>query len=284
MRRLVFSSLPNRKGHHHIAITRVRPGERTVLHTHDFPEFFLTLEGSGIHYWNGRRYRLGSGELVFIRAADHHQFECGEGESLRLVNLALAPEWWTSLESLLAARAPEANPSGRRRLLSAREAAECARHLRWVLNGGREDPVALITTVALLAGALQTSPETAGLVPKADLARAPEWMARLVGELEEAETADQPVSHWQRRSGRSPEHLARCCRKYLGCTLTDIVNRARLNRVKAELRGGGGKVATMALEAGFHNLGHFYRTFRRMEGCSPKRWSAAHGAAATIPR
>lgn len=283
MRHLVFRSLRGRQEHHHIAVSRVRPGERTALHTHDFPEFFLTLEGSGTHYWNGRRNRLECGELVFVQATDHHRFECGERESLRLLNLALAPEWWKNLENLLAGHAPAGDTPRRRRVLDAREAAECGRHLRWVLNGGRDDAVALITTVSLLAGALRTPPEPGALAPHGDFARAPEWLARLVNELEDTEAGDRPLSHWQRRSGRSPEHLARCCRKYLGCTLTDLVNRARLNRVKVELRSGG-KVASSALEAGFHNLGHFYRTFRRVEGCSPKQWSNAHGAAATVPR
>jgi AraC family cel operon transcriptional repressor len=284
MRRLKFTDLGGRRQFHHVAATRVRPGERTTEHTHDFPELFLILEGSGVHAWNGRQYRLARGDLVLILAADSHQYRCGENETLRFVNLALAPRWWGSFETLLGADAPPSDPARRHRKLGARDLAVCTRVLDRLLSGDSDGAGALVAAVGILTDAVLASQETAALVPEADLSAAPEWLARLVYEMEGADSAVQPLGYWQKRSGRSPEHLARSCRRYLGVTLTEMVHRARLNRARAGLRGGEGKIADVALEAGFNNLGHFYRTFRRAEGCSPRKWSRTRGAASTVPR
>jgi YesN/AraC family two-component response regulator len=54
--------------------------------------------------------------------------------------------------------------------------------------------------------------------------------------------------------------------------------------VKAQLRRGEDKIAGLAIDAGYQNLGYFYRVFRRLEGCAPREWLKRYGGAATVPR
>ena len=287
MDRLLFHTLAGRREHHHIAATRVGAGEHTFIHTHDFPEFFLMLEGSGTHHWNGRRVAVERGDLTLILPSDAHYFECEKTESFQLVNLALAPGWWkdfTGLSGAWSARKPPAPDPVRHRKLTAHDAAECGRHLRSLLATSSREPAILIETVAVLVRSLRGAPDPLGSGPGAGHERAPDWLEKLIRELRDPESAALPISHWQKRSNRSPEHLARCCRKFLGCTLTDLVIRARLDRVKAGLREGSGKIASLAYDAGFQNLGYFYRTFHRAEGCTPKKWADSHAGGPTVPR
>jgi AraC family cel operon transcriptional repressor len=288
MTRLFFHTLAGRRVHHHIAATRVAAGESTFTHTHDFPEFFLMLEGSGIHRWNGVPVPVERGDLTLVLPADVHSFEGGETAPFQLVNLALAPEWWRDFAALAGSWSFPGRPrdagSARHRRLHAADADACGRHLRGLLATESGDPALLVEAVAVLLRALRSAPAPRGSGPDDGLAGAPDWLQRLVRELQERESTALPLSHWQKRSNRSPEHLARCCRRYLGCTLTELLIRARLERVKADLREGGGKIASVAYDAGFQNLGYFYRTFRRVEGTTPKRWASAHAGGPTVPR
>jgi YesN/AraC family two-component response regulator len=70
----------------------------------------------------------------------------------------------------------------------------------------------------------------------------------------------------------------------LGVPLSEVLNRARVAWVKDRLRHGEDKIAVLALEAGYQNLGYFYRVFRRLEGCAPRAWLAKHGGPAVVPR
>lgn len=112
----------------------------------------------------------------------------------------------------------------------------------------------------------------------------PEWLAAWREELRRGERLGEPVAYWQQRSGRSPEHLARRCRKFFGVPPTEIIARARVAWVQVRLRTGESKVAALALEAGFQNLGYFYRTFRRVTGVTPRAWATGMRADEAVPR
>jgi AraC family transcriptional regulator, dual regulator of chb operon len=282
MTRLIFATLAARRGAHHIDSTRVGARERTFVHTHDFPEIFLVLEGGGTHHWNGRPVPVARGDLVLILPRDVHCFECGPDESFQLINLALDPAWWRTFTAL-SGRWP-AREELRHRRLPSHEAGACGRQLKDLLTTHRKDPAILVETVASLIRALRADPEPVGPGTGADPSRAPDWLQRLVVEMRSPEASGMPLSFWQRRSNRSPEHLARSCRRFLGCTLTDIRLAARLERVKAGLRDSAAKVDALAYDAGFQNLGYFYRAFRKAEGCTPKQWALAHASGPTVPR
>lgn len=100
----------------------------------------------------------------------------------------------------------------------------------------------------------------------------PPWLQELVLEMNHPDLMVHRIRFWQERSLRCPEHLARCCRKHYGVTLTELLNRARIERAKFRLGSGDVKLAGVAYEVGFHNLGYFYRVFRQTQGCTPGQW------------
>jgi AraC family cel operon transcriptional repressor len=91
----------------------------------------------------------------------------------------------------------------------------------------------------------------------------------------------EPIRYWQKRSGRSPEHLARSCRTFFFCTPTDILNHRRIERAKMLLGSTDEKVIFIGYDCGFRNLANFYRNFSARTGMSPRTWRL-HGSA-TVP-
>lgn len=285
MPRLIFARLPGRQQHHHIAVTRLRARQATSLHTHDFPEFFLVTHGRGTHRWNGRDRALARGSFAFVRATDEHCYVAGAEDGLEFVNVALAPAWWNSFRTLFAPPLfPTTNVTTKtERVLDAATTTRLAVQLHALLERGAVDQALLVETATALARAslgpaLPAAPGADRAVPL------PEWLARVARDMRDPALVARPLAFWQRHSGRSAEHLARSCRRFLGMPLSELLNHARIEWVKIQLSRGEDKITRIAFEAGYQNLGYFYRVFRRLEKCTPRQWLQRHGGAATVPR
>jgi AraC family cel operon transcriptional repressor len=283
MQRLIFAELPGRQKHHHIALTRLRARQRTTLHTHDFPELFLVTRGRGNHWLNGREAQLARGSFVFVRAADCHYYEAVAAEAFEFVNLALAPEWWRHFRCLFA---PPFEPEGtvaRAMTLAVEATAHVQSRLNALVERGGHDQALLVETMVVLAREWLAPTMPVALTSGAQKSP-PEWLARVVRDMQNPSLLTNPLVYWQKLSGRSAEHLARSCRRYFDLPLTELLNRVRIEWVKAQLRRGEDKIAGLAIDAGYQNLGYFYRVFRRLEGCAPRQWLKRRGGAATVPR
>ncbi len=281
MRRLIFERLPNRRPLYHLADVRFESGQLTFEHTQDFPELFLVISGLGRHRIDERSEPLEAGCLVLVEAGSRHFFE--STRALRVINLAFSPAWWAVLGQLRGPP-PEGARGGVQARLTEGPTRECEQHLHALLQADPAAAAPLLETACVLLRHLLHPRLGSALTPVILEAGAPRWLDNLVREMYAAPAPLENITHWQRRSGRSPEHLARTCRRFLGCTLTDLLVRLRLQHVKAGMRAGHEKIAALAFGAGFQNLGYFYRRFQRLEGCSPKQWEARHASDAAVPR
>jgi AraC family cel operon transcriptional repressor len=227
---------------------------------------------------------LARDSLAFVRASDRHRYESDPAASLEFINLAFARAWWRHFAQLfLAPLGPTrigADVLHRHADLPADSTARLERQMHELLvRGSRDQPLLLETMVVLIRK---------WLFPVGAIAGArnppPEWLLGVVRDLQNPELIGKSLSFWQHRSGRSPEHLARSCRRFFGESLTGLINLARVELIKSQMRRGVGKIAMLALDAGYHNLGYFYRVFRRLEGCPPRVWMRTQSRAATVPR
>jgi AraC family cel operon transcriptional repressor len=75
-----------------------------------------------------------------------------------------------------------------------------------------------------------------------------------------------------RAACRSHEHVSRTFMRCTGRTPTDFVNEVRLARAAHALSMTDQGISRIALDAGFANLGHFYRRFRAKYGVTPRRY------------
>jgi AraC family cel operon transcriptional repressor len=263
----------------HVATSRFSTPAPTRLHDHDFLEIFLISEGTGWHLVNGRKLALEKGHLVLIRATDRHGFQVEDGGTITLTNIAFSSTWFASMMRLWpeprtvaewrAARMP---PSvllsadvlaDLRRIALELQAATGARHLglaRFCLEALRH--------LDRRQRVPQRSP-------------GPAWLEKAVTEMNRPDMSQQNVPWFQRRAGRSAAHFARMCRQHYGTTPTELLNRARIRRAQQWLTESDAKVIEVGFGCGFENLGYFYRTFRRLAGCTPRAWRRR---AASVPR
>jgi len=72
-----------------------------------------------------------------------------------------------------------------------------------------------------------------------------------------------------RQSGVSESHLCRLFKEHVALTLTDYINRRRIEWAKEELLKTDTRISEIAFQVGYQSLSQFNRTFARVTGRSP---------------
>jgi AraC family cel operon transcriptional repressor len=255
----------------HLARVDISPARLSRLHTHDFPEIFWIEKGHGLHEINGAEKELSCGDLIFIRASDRHCLRAADPAGFTLVNLAFPARLLADLvqrhaeiRALQAGRAslPE------QRQISPLQIQHLRDEVRRLASAGRRRMPCERFLLGLygMASAETEHPATA----------LPSWLERALAAIERPENFAAGVPGFVKRCGRSAEYVARTCRKLLGQSPTELINRARMEHAARELRLGSKPIMDICLECGFENLAHFYALFRAAHGQTPRRYRLSH--------
>jgi AraC family cel operon transcriptional repressor len=264
---------PHREAFHIQSDLRIRQWG-AGYHTHDFSEVFWIYTGHGRHRINGETQELKTGHLVFIRPSDTHNIETIPPSPLGLVNVAfpvrtlhyLRQRYFGDTKRWFWKRTPLPE-------ICLLEAARLARIQEWADNLVAA-PHNVFEIERFLMNLLHMV--TTGIEQESLPAGAPDWLAAACHHIRERENMQKGVAAWVRLAGRGPEHVARTTRKWLGLSPTDYVNQVRLAFVERQLRLTSSPILDLSLEAGFPNLGHLYKLFKRKYGLPPRQYRQKH--------
>jgi AraC-like DNA-binding protein/ligand-binding sensor protein len=81
-----------------------------------------------------------------------------------------------------------------------------------------------------------------------------------------------PLSLVARKAGLSESHFCRIFREATGLTLTDYINRRRIQWAKKELLNTEARISEIAFLIGYQSLSQFNRSFSKVTGRSPTRF------------
>jgi AraC-like DNA-binding protein len=92
--------------------------------------------------------------------------------------------------------------------------------------------------------------------------------------IEENLSEPLPLSAVARKAGLSESHFCRIFRESIGLTLTDYINRRRIQWAKQELLKPETRISEIAFLVGYQSLSQFNRSFARVTGRSPTQYRA----------
>jgi AraC family transcriptional regulator, dual regulator of chb operon len=268
--RLLWSDIVQPGEHCHVHTRRIAAPLAQAAHDHDFCEVFWVDEGRGVHLVNGQRRTLEAGLLFLVRPDDAHGFTVEPGQAFRLVNVAFSSATWRDLTGRYGHGDLLGEPLDAREL---RLEADGTRELGLVANellGGARSRMAIerfLLNLFYLIDVRQNAATPPG---------APPWLAAACVAIRNPKHFAKGPSALVRLSGRTPEHVAREARRWLGKTPTDIVNDARAAHAAARLAETDGPILDIALECGLENISHFYRLFRARYGATPGQYRRRH--------
>lgn len=235
------------------------------LHTHDFYEIFVVLEGRVSHSIDGGEEEVSAGSAVWIKPESCHRLHPEKG--CEVLNLAFSEEL---AQSLLEDLRMERFGLSRICRLAPEEAEWLyAESKRAVSQPPETRDVFLKSMLVFCLSRFVAAPAP----QKEDF---PEWFSILLSRLSSPEVFTGSTREICRLAGYTPEYVSRCFRKYLDTTLTDYIRDQRIHYAAGLLASTTMPILEICMECGFKNLSYFYRCFHRMYGVSPKQYREQH--------
>ncbi len=249
-------------------------------HTHEFIEIVLVVSGQGIHRFgpelSAKPFPCGimKGDMLILRPGEVHSFVCCS--NLRLFNVMFMPEMIAAEKTELGALPGlKGLFEGRGKLrlpLSLRErAAALAKRIKDEASsrkaGWRLSAKACLIELLVLAGRCRPDMK-AGLDEDALFRQ--QAVNKAICHMEENLTKELSVEEIAGKAGLSASYLSRLFKESTGLSPWDYLLRLRLEKAKELLASSSASIAEVALRSGFCDSSHMAKTFKRLEGRSPK--------------
>lgn len=249
-------------------------------HTHDFFEFFLLVEGSTYHCVNGERMLLTEGALVFMRPGDVHYYERLPGVDLRLINLSFYERTLLELFAFLGPGFPKAAflhaPNPVTVQLSQQEKLLLQQRMAKLCHIPQADKQRFRTELRALLAEVYSRYLSDLALPEADSPKPP-WLLELIKEMRKPEHFLIGIPAMLTLSGKSHSHLCRVFQQWEHQSPVQFIGGLRLQYAENLLLHTDRSVLDVALDAGYSNLGHFYKSFKALFGCTPQVYRKLHG-------
>lgn len=100
----------------------------------------------------------------------------------------------------------------------------------------------------------------------------PHWMLDAMRAIEEDPVQAGGLSELSGKAGVTAEHFSRMFKQLTGMNLIDYVIAKRIVRVKELLLSANDNVEAVAQACGFRSLPHFYSTFKKLTGMTPRAY------------
>jgi AraC family cel operon transcriptional repressor len=235
-------------------------------------EFYYLFQGELVQGFDSGELVMREGDFVSIGEKEFHDVR---GRNFDFFNLILTVEYWERLQDTLGLRPVfEAHSKGGRlsvKLLPKPWVAEELEQL-FLYQKSRYGDILLARFFLNLAAELQGPPDMTGEGDR----NMPLWMKSLILEVEGRCSEILKVGDLARLADRSPEHLSRSFRMFLGKTPSAWLNEQKLERAALLLEHSNTAVLDIALSLGFDNLGYFYRLFKQRYSCPPAEYRRNH--------
>jgi AraC family transcriptional regulator, dual regulator of chb operon len=241
-------------------------------HRHDFFEIVLVIKGRMYHLIKEERHLLHEGMLLFIRPEDYHYFEKADDAYCSFINLAFSAKIFRTLLYYLGENIAAEyflDPPMPPVMLLSNEHTEFLTDRIDKLNTYFSKMEIKAEFRAIMADILSCFLHEQLLDVMKDY---PPWLQTFYSNMHKREYFSRDITHLYRTVYKSREHVSRVFKKTIGRTPTEYMNDIRMNYAARSLIHSDNPVLTIALDAGFENLSHFYHLFKKKYNISPCRY------------
>ena len=235
-------------------------------HYHDYYEIFLVLSGKARHLVGNRESTLHTGDLVFIRPSDIHDY-ISDGGGYSMLNITFTKDTLNGLfaflgdgfpaaELLRAARPPKV-------VLEQSEIDAVNSRMNAIRSIDHEDVSQLKTALRVLLFELFSKYFSDFVTEHKDI---PSWLTEACNQMQRSGCYVEGSEAMFALSGRTREHVCRSMKKYMGITVSDFVNELRLRYIASMLKSSNHTISQIVFSSGFNNLSWASELFKKKYG------------------
>lgn len=101
---------------------------------------------------------------------------------------------------------------------------------------------------------------------------APKWIQHALRDIDRDPVGCGGLAELSEKACVSASHFSRVFKQLTGMNVTDYVNAKRLAGAKELLLSSDDTIETIALRCGFQGMRHFYQSFKKLTGVTPKTY------------
>jgi AraC-like DNA-binding protein len=266
------------------------------LHAHDFIELVFFAEGSSIHEYAGRRYKLEPGDIFVIHPGEPHAYV--HSRRAKVYNcLFLAKVLQADLEylkktdgffELIMVEPFFRCETGLRDVLHLDAAtrlrvsgllAEMHRELEQQRPGYEALARAMLIQLLVTVARFYSQNQKERNLPGDDLFGKRALIRQCIHYIEEHYPEEIRLENLADQAYLSPEYFSKVFKQLTAQTPIEFVNTQRLDKAKHLLTTSTLPITDIAFRTGFHDLNYFSRRFKKNTGLTPGKYRKKHWAA-----
>jgi AraC family cel operon transcriptional repressor len=249
----------------HLARVTIHSRKDISLHKHDFAEIFWVETGSGTHLINGREIKLEPGDLVMIRPDDQHTFTSSK-KGLTIMNLAFSTETLAYLRNRYFQGLNHYFWTDGFLPFTTSIDLSLIRQISRRAEESFKFRNSLLYLDSLLLFIFRSIAVHEDLSENKQI---PIWLHNAMQDFCTPELFKQGYSAFVAICEKNIDHVNRTVRKVLNKSLSDLIAELRMNFAAKQLVISNVPIKTICSDCGFNNMGHFYKTFRRIYQVTP---------------
>lgn len=231
-----------------------------IKHIHDYFEIFTVIKGSVTHQINESREIIQCNESVFVRKNDSHIISGDENSEI--LNIAFSESLFLQIQALFDSQLLTS------KVLLERSTVEYVlKNIRDLTGSSNKKYAEIILKsllVSLVGAFIYTSPNYDKNYPI--------WFQTFLNHLSNVDVFTSDMTSIYALTDKTPEHISRTFRQYLNVTPTHYLLDMKTNYAMRLLVTTTRPILDICFEAGFFNLGYFYRCFKTRYGTSPQKY------------
>ncbi len=245
--------------------------ERFKLHRHNYYEVFLMLKGTAKHTVNNNVHILSSGDMLFIRDYDCHDYCKHISATFDFINLAFRKECFDDMIRYL-------GDSGTYDALFDTSYPPLVKLTESEKNKVFFDMSELINTDDISYLKLKFKKLILDIFTSYFLnytpakSECPLWLEVTYEKMKKPRNFIAGIERMYELSGVSHEHMSRMMKKHYGVSPTDFILDLRLTHAANLLISSNLDVTDICYECGFNNAAWFYKAFRKKYNISPLQY------------
>ena len=254
-----------------------------VVHKHQFYEIFYILEGSINHILNGEMRTLHTGDMVFLNLDDIHYFQREEGSTCKHRDIIMHTDFFESLSDFLGDEFKNAYQNNLlpKVLSLSLEQMENYEHriTNAILTSSMKSEYRMASTRALCISLLNHLVEER---IRHNDAYYPMWFRELLGRFHMNEYLRVGLDDILKPFHFNKSYLCRRFRQYTGYTMTEYLNRIRLQQAAFQLQYTDNTIISVCSNVGFSSVSYLNKLFKQTYGVSPKDFRKNKGKGTVI--
>ncbi len=246
-----------------------------VWHDHDFWEFMTVTDGTILHEFNGKTYKMTQGDSCLIKPVkDTHRLISVTPNSARILNLSIRDEAVRKIsecvssdlyDNLINMPKISLTLSG----ASYNKLIEYASAIRTALvTTKNRESISNLLFIYIL--------ETISSQFYLEKNSYPDWLVDILTKINDPKNIDIFAKDIVESSTYSHNYILRNFNKYLGMNLVSYINSIKMNNAVDLLLNSEMSILEISSALGFDSLSHFNHLFKRTYGISPKEYKTRH--------